>query len=94
MLDHPPDQAYPYRISYYARPAALAAGNTTNFITTDAPRLLRCACMLIAVEFEKEVGQGQYDRSYWQQQYDKLMTEFQAMSDVTDFAYEAEPEFA
>lgn len=93
VFDNPPDQAYPVLLSYWSRPAPLSATNLTNFLTTDNPRLLRVACMLSATEFEKEVGQGQFDRSYWQQQFDKLMGEFQAMSDVTDFAYEAEAEF-
>lgn len=94
IFDSPPDIAYTCLMSYYARPAALSVSNTTNFLTTDAPRLLRSACMLSAVEFAKEVGQGQYDRTYWQQQFDQQRGALQAMSDVTDFAYEASPEFA
>lgn len=93
LFDTAPDRAYPLLNSYYARPAPLSASVPTNFLTTDAPRLLRSASMLIAVEFEKEVGQGQYDRTYWQLQTDKLMSEFQAASDVADFAYGAAPEF-
>lgn len=94
VFDSPPDLAYPSLLSYYAYPAPLSTTNVTNFLTTDAPRLLRTACMLIATEFEKEVGQGQFDRSYWQQQFDKQIGEFQAMSDVADFPYEAAAEFA
>lgn len=95
VFDNPPDRAYPCLLSYWARPAPLASeSNETNFLTSDAPRLLRTACMLIACEFEKEVGQGQFDRSYWQQQFDKQMREFQGMSDVTDFAFDTEAEFA
>ncbi len=92
-FDSPADLAYPYLLAYHQRPAALGDSNTTNFLTTDAPRLLRTACMLSATEFEKEVGQGQFDRSYWQQQLDKQLAEFQAMSDMADFAYDATAEF-
>jgi hypothetical protein len=92
-FDNPADIAYPYFLPYYARPAPLAGGNLTNFLTTDAPRLLRTACMLIACEFEKEVGQGQFDRTYWQGLLDKQLTEFQGMSDVADFAFDAGPDF-
>lgn len=93
VLDAAADQAYPYRFSYYQRPAALSTATTTNFLTNDYPRLLRTACMLIAVEFEKEVGQGQYDRTYWQQQFDKQLNEVQAASDIIDGDTESGPEF-
>ncbi len=83
-FDTLPDQDYPYHFSYYARPALLSGTNTTNFVTTDMPRLLRTACMLVAVEFEKEVGQGQFDRTYWQQQFDKQIATAQASSDIVD----------
>lgn len=94
VLDNPPDIAYSTLISYWARPAALALSNETNFLTTDLPRLLRTGCMLIACEFEKEVGQGQFDRSYWQGQFDKLMAEAQIASSLVDAPYDATPEFA
>lgn len=93
-FDSVADIAYPYLLSYYARPAALSSTNTTNFLTTDAPRLLRTACMTIAAEFEKEVGQGAQGAAYWQEQLDLQMGAFQAMSDVADFARDAMPEFA
>lgn len=64
-LDYPPDLAYPYSLIYYQQPAALSVSNTTNFITQYYPRLLRCAIMAFAVEWSKESGSGQYDRTYW-----------------------------
>lgn len=93
VLDFVADQAYPYLFSYYQRPAALSTSTTTNFLTNEYPRLLRTACMLIAAEFEKEVGQGQYDRTYWQQQLDKQLGEVQAASDIIDADTESEIEF-
>lgn len=90
-FDSPPDQAYPYLLSYYRVPAALGAATQTNFLTTLLPRLLRTGCMLIATEYEKEVGQGQFDRSYWQQQFDKQMAEAQMASDRIDFPSDADP---
>src|SRR4051812_29624712 len=93
VLDAAADQAYPYRLSYYQRPAALSTSTATNFLTNEYPRLLRTACMLIAVEFEKEVGQGQFDRTYWQQQFDKQLNEVQSASDIIDGDTESGPEF-
>lgn len=93
VLDALADQAYPYRFSYYQRPAALSTSTTTNFLTNEYPRLLRTACMLIAAEFEKEVGQGQFTRDYWQQQFDKQLNEVQAASDIIDADTESEIEF-
>lgn len=91
-FDSLPDQAYPYLLNYYSRPAALDTNTTTNFLTTDLPRLLRTACMLIACEFEKEVGQGQYDRTYWQQQFDKQLLDAQAVSNIADMDRDSPPD--
>lgn len=65
-FDSPPDQSYPYLLYYYQQPAALAFTGT-NFLTIFYPRLLRCACCAMAAEFMKDVGQGTYDRTYWEQ---------------------------
>jgi hypothetical protein len=94
IFENPPDIAYPFALSYYTRLPLLSGSNTTNFLTNDHPRLLRTACMLIATEFEKEVGQGQYDRTYWQMQFDKQLAEVQAMSDADSFPYDNEAAFA
>lgn len=51
------DQAYPYRLIYWGTPTALGAGNTTNFLTSRYPRLLRLACLGIGYEWKKDVGQ-------------------------------------
>lgn len=66
-FDSPPDQAYPVLFSFFQQPAALSGSNTTNWLTTYYPRLVRCACMAGASEFMKDVGQGNYDRTYWEQ---------------------------
>lgn len=47
--------AFPGVLSYYARPAALAATtNETNFLTVRYPSLLRYACMVKAYEHMKD----------------------------------------
>lgn len=65
QLDNPPNLAYPYAISYYQQPPALSVSNTTNFLTTYYPRMLRAAILAEAVEYTKEVGAGTFDRTYW-----------------------------
>ena len=81
QLDAPADIAYPYMFSYFQRPAALTADNPTNFILTDFIRLARAAIMVVAVEWLKESGQGQFDRTYWLQVYTDQLTRAQAASD-------------
>lgn len=65
-MDSPPDQTYPYELIYYVQPTALSSAST-NWVTTYYPRLMRCACMIGACEFVKESGQGNFDRTYWEQ---------------------------
>lgn len=48
------DADFSGKLMYYARPAALSADNTTNFITTRYPTLLRMACMHKAFEHMKD----------------------------------------
>lgn len=67
QLDSPPDQNYPAFITYYQQPSNLSQSNPTNFLTTTYPRLLRVACMAGACEWAKDNGQGQFDRTYWDQ---------------------------
>lgn len=66
-MDSPADKTYPYELTYYQQPAGLSGGNTTNFLTITYPRMLRCALMAGAAEFMKDSGQGNYDRTYWDQ---------------------------
>lgn len=63
----PAIQAYPYELTYFGQPAALGALNTTNFLTSSYPRMVRCACMAGAAEFMKDAGLGNFDRTYWDQ---------------------------
>lgn len=81
QLDQQPDQAYPYIYTYYQLPAALSGSNATNFLTTFYPRLLRCVCMMMGAEWTKESNQGQYDRTYWEQQSVDELNATQAQSD-------------
>ena len=80
-FDAPPDQAYPYLLYYYQQPAALSASNPTNFLTQFYPRLLRATCCMMAAEFMKDAGQGNYDRTYWAQQAQAELAKAQTESD-------------
>jgi hypothetical protein len=80
VFDSPSDQAYPYLLYYYQQPAALATSGT-NFITQYYPRLLRAACMTVACEFMKDMGQGNFDRTYWSQQAATALMDAQTESD-------------
>ena len=94
VLDTHPDQAYSYLLTYYQVPEDLGADNLTNWLTRFHPRLLRSACMLMACEFEKEAGQGNIDRTYWEQIFEAERQEVQAKSDIVARASDAPVEFA
>lgn len=49
-LDAKADQDYPYRLWYMARPALLASGNQTNFLTTRYGNILEAMCKHYAYE--------------------------------------------
>jgi hypothetical protein len=66
-FDSPPDKAYDYALIYFKQPEALSDSNETNFLTSTYPRLMRVACMAAAAEWLKDSGQGNYDRTYWDQ---------------------------
>lgn len=67
QFDSPADQAYPAYLTYYQQLPALSGSNDTNFLTSIYPRLMRCACMAAACEWAKDNGQGNFDRTYWDQ---------------------------
>lgn len=46
------------QLMYYARPIALSASNTVNWLTLRYPRLLRTVCMGIGYEHMKDHGQA------------------------------------
>lgn len=48
------DEAFVGMLMYYARPAALASDNLTNFLTIRYPTLLRMACTGFAFGFKKD----------------------------------------
>ena len=79
-FDNPPDLAYPYLLYYYQQPASLMTSGT-NFLTQFYPRLLRATCCMMAAEYMKDVGQGNYDRTYWAQQAQVELAKAQAESD-------------
>lgn len=67
QMDSPPDQTYSGFITYYQQLEGLSGTNPTNFLTQYYPRLIRCACMAAACEWAKDNGQGNFDRTYWDQ---------------------------
>ena len=75
------DIAYPYVLTYYQQPAALSASNPTNFLTQYYPRMMRCALMAQACEWAKDNGQGNFDRTYWDQLAEAEILVAQAESD-------------
>jgi hypothetical protein len=81
QFDQPSDQAYPYLLTYYQKPADLSVANPTNFLTSRYPRLLRSAIMLNVCEWLKESGQGSFDRTYWAQMAETALMDAQADSD-------------
>ena len=82
VFDSPPDQAYPYLLYYYQQPQSLATvSGGTNFLTQFYPRLLRTACFMMAAEFMKDSGQGNYDRNYWLEQTTMELAKAQTESD-------------
>jgi hypothetical protein len=81
-FDSVPDQAYPYALLYYQMPARLSGSNTTNFLTQWCERLMRMVIMMHACEWTKEIGQGQFDRTYYEQQAMEELRIVQANSDL------------
>lgn len=81
QFDSPCDQAYPFTMWYYQQPTALSTSNTTNFLTTTYPRLMRATTCLCASEFMKDSGAGNYDRTYWETGAQKELDTAQAESD-------------
>lgn len=83
-FDSPADQNYSWLMYYYQQPAALSATNTQNFLTNTYPRMMRCACMAAASEFMKDIGQGAYDRTYWEQMTEAEIQTAQSESDRSE----------
>lgn len=79
-FDSPPNRAYDYNLIYFKQPAPLSETDT-NFLTVTYPRLMRCACMAAACEFAKDSGQGNFDRTYWDQLAQDEIERAQAESD-------------
>lgn len=83
------DQTYLYTLYYYQQPVALSTSNTTNFLTSTYPRLVRVACMTAAAEFMKDIGVGNYDRMYWAQMTEEEIDKAQRESDRSQHTVEA-----
>lgn len=81
QMDAPALAAYPGYITYFQQPAALSGSNTTNFLTEYYPRLVRLACMAGACEWAKDNGQGNFDRTYYDQLAQVEIDKAQAESD-------------
>jgi hypothetical protein len=79
-FDSQADQAYAYALVYFQQLAPLASSNT-NFLTDTYPRLMRLACMAAACEWAKDSGQGNYDRTYYDQLAQDEIDKAQAESD-------------
>lgn len=73
-----PDQAYAYRLVYFAIPAALSASNSTNFLTSRAPRLIRAACLMMANEYLKDED----ERAWWEV---RALAEIETLNQESDF---------
>ena len=56
------DAAYTIDVTYYARPTALGAGNTTNFLTDNLSHLLRNQVLELAYQERKELDMARYHR--------------------------------
>jgi len=80
QFDSPPDMAYAYVTVYFQQPVPLII-SISNFLTQTYPRLMRCACMAAATEWMKDSGQGQFDRTYWDQLAMDEIEKAQAESD-------------
>ena len=79
-FDSVPDQAYAYNLIYYQQPQPLSS-TITNFITQTYPRLMRLACMASGCEFAKDAGQGNFDRTYWDELAEEEIERARAESD-------------
>jgi hypothetical protein len=93
QFDSPCDLAYPFFITYYQRPVDLSALKPTNFLTQNYQRLLRVTTMMLGAEWAKESNQGQYDRTYWEQQAEDELQNVQAQSDRARRAQVQGPRF-
>lgn len=65
------DDDHDYRLIYFKRPAALAGGNLTNFLTNRYPKLLRTACLMSGFEYYQKPEQEQK----YEKRLDKLIFE-------------------
>lgn len=57
-FDAKADQDYTYRLWYMAKPALLASGNQTNFLTTRYGNILEAMCKHYAYEHREEDGKA------------------------------------
>lgn len=88
QFDTPPDQPYPFLMYYYQQPLTLSSTNTANFLTNTYPRLMRAACMIAAAEYMKDAGQGNFDRTYWEQVKELELDKAQQESDTHERSIE------
>lgn len=87
-FESPADQNYPWLLYYYQQPLALSATNTSNFLLSTYPRMMRCAFMTAGSEYMKDAGMGNYDRTYWAQMTEAEILEAQRESDRSQHTQE------
>jgi hypothetical protein len=80
QFDSRADEAFKARLTFYKRPALLAATTAeTNFLTDRYPDLLRAMCLAYAAEFSHD--SEMYDRNYRRAM--QIMTEISVMDELT-----------
>lgn len=76
------DAAYPYRLVYWGRKTALSGANTTNFLTSRYPKLLRTACLMAGYDFYKNPS----EQAKHETRLEKLIFEANAEYDLGEQA--------
>ncbi len=89
QFDYRADQAYSLTMIYYKQPALLSGSNTTNFLTSRYPRLLRIACIRSAAEFmNNDTKFAQMEESLV-----KALAEIDVMDDMSQLGVDPSAEY-
>ena len=67
ILAPAPDAAYTVELAYNAQPTGLSSGNTTTWISTNAPEMLLYACLVEAFKFLKNPQMVQMYEQYYKE---------------------------
>lgn len=68
-----PDIAYTAELGYNVRPAGLSAGNTTTWLSVNAPDALLYVCLLEGAKFMKEAQVSPASIQLWQASYGEAL---------------------